>query len=132
MKKPLKITGVVLISILAVTALAIRGYKVMKQIEHNEMVKIVKSEEVKTLIEKRLKFLDSNALSEQGVIKKYEIDNNSIQHNPMGGIMFTVFVNDDKELGVTYIINKNNDGSYYSSGSYSSKLDKLLKKKNNE
>ena len=132
MKKPLKITGVVLISILAVMALAIGGYKVMKQIEHNEMVKIVKSEEVKTLIEKRLKFLDSNALSEQGVIKKYEIDNNSIQHNPMGGIMFTVFVNDDKELGVTYIINKNNDGSYYSSGSYSSKLDKLLKKKNNE
>ena len=53
MKKPLKITGVVLISILAVTALAIGGYKVMKQIEHNEMVKIVKSEEVKTLIEKR-------------------------------------------------------------------------------
>ena len=61
MKKSLKIISVVLISILAVTVLAIGGYKVMKQIEHNEMVKIVKSEEAEKIFKNRLKRIDSKA-----------------------------------------------------------------------
>ena len=131
MKKPLKIISVVLISILAVTALAIGGYKIMKQIEHNEMVKIVKSEEVKEIIEDYLNYIDRRAFTNKGVIKSYEIDKNSIRHNPMGGINFSVYVNENSELYVRYTLEKNSQTNKveFSSGGYSERLQKLIKEK---
>lgn len=60
----------------------------------NEMIKIVHSEEVKNLIEKKLKKLDPHALTDKGKIQSYKIDDRSIHHNPMGGIMFDVVIND--------------------------------------
>ena len=66
MNKVIKIVGIVMASILAVGMLIIGGYKVMKQIEHNEMVKIVKSEEVKKIIEDDLKEMDKFALTDKG------------------------------------------------------------------
>ena len=64
----------------------------------NEMTKIVHSEEVKTLIEKKLKKLDPHALTDKGKIRSYKIDDRSIRHNPMGGIMFHVVINDDPNI----------------------------------
>ena len=40
--KPLKIVGIILASFLVIVGLSIGGYKVMKQVEHDEMVRVVK------------------------------------------------------------------------------------------
>ena len=61
---------------------------------HNEMTRIVHSEEVKKLIVEELKAIDPNALTEKGKIRSYKIDDSSIKHNPMGGIMFHIIIND--------------------------------------
>ena len=61
---------------------------------HNEMTRIVHSEEVKKLIVEELKAIDPNALTEKGKISSYKIDDSSIKHNPMGGIMFHIIIND--------------------------------------
>ena len=60
----------------------------------NEMTRIVHSEEVRKLIEEDLKRKDPNALTEKGKIRSYKIDDSSIKHNPMGGIMFNIIIND--------------------------------------
>ena len=60
----------------------------------NEMFRIVHSEEVRELIVEELKAIDPNALTEKGKIRSYKIDDASIRHNPMGGIMFDIIVND--------------------------------------
>ncbi|MGT2950294.1 hypothetical protein BU202_01900 [Streptococcus cuniculi] len=94
-----------------------------------EMIQVVESEEVKEVIEEGLKNLDSKALTKEGMIQSYRVDSKSIKQNPMGGIMFTVYVNHSSELYVYYNIEKNvNTGEYSSSGGgYSSTLDVLLK-----
>lgn len=60
----------------------------------NEMFRIVHSEEVRKLIEEDLKIKDPNALTDKGKIRSYKIDDSSIKHNPMGGIMFHIIIND--------------------------------------
>ena len=128
--KSLKIIGITLASLLVIVGLSVGGYKVMKKVEHDEMVRIVKSDEVKKIIENKLKYLDSEALTKEGTIKSYEIDIDSIKHNPMGGIDFKVYVNSDKKLRVMYGIEKDsNTGKIgYSGGGYSARLAELLKK----
>ena len=59
----------------------------------NEMVQIVHSKEVEKLIVHDLKLKDPNAFTEKGKIQSYEIDDKTIEHNPMGGIMFDVIIN---------------------------------------
>jgi len=56
--KSLKIVGIVLASLLVIVGLSVGGYKVMKQAEHDEIVRIVKGEEVKKIIEDDLKEMD--------------------------------------------------------------------------
>lgn len=128
MDKTFKIVGIVMASVLAIGILIIGGYKIMKQIEHNEMAKIVKSEEVKKIIEEDLTEMDKFALTAKGKIKSYQINYNSIRHNPMGGISFTIYVNNDKGMYVFYTISKDsqtgklgNDG-----GGNSAKFEKLI------
>ena len=60
----------------------------------DEMTRIVHSEEVRKLIEEDLRRKDPNALTDKGKIRSYKIDDSSIKHNPMGGIMFHVVIND--------------------------------------
>ena len=64
----------------------------------NEMFRIVHSKEVKNLIEKKLKKLDPHALTDKGKIQSYKIDDRIIRHNPMGGIMFDIIINDDPDI----------------------------------
>ena len=71
-----------------------------------EMIKVVKSEEGEKAVEETLKKLDKDALTEKGVIKNYEVDYDSVKHNPMGGIMFDVVINNDRELIVSSILSK--------------------------
>ena len=126
----LKIIGIVLASLLVIVGLSVGGYKVMQKVEHDEMARIVKSEEVKKIVENKLKYLDSEALTKEGTIKSYEIDIDSIKHNPMGGIDFKVYVNSDKKLRVMYGLEKDSTTGKieYSGGGYSAQLAELLKK----
>ena len=98
-----------------------------------EMIKVVKSEEGKKIIEEGLKNIEKDALTEKGIIKSYEVDYDSVKHNPMGGIMFDIYINNDKELYIRKTLVKGIDGNLTSGGGgYSSKLDRLLEKLNNE
>ena len=126
--KSLKIVGIILASLLVIVGLSIGGYKVMKQAEHDEMVRIVKGEEVKKIIEDNLKLRHKGALEDGNVIQNYDIDINSIFHSPMGGIKFKIYINNDEELYVFFTINKDrssgklvNDG-----GGNSAKFEKMI------
>ena len=100
---------------------------------NEEMIKVVKSEEGKKIIEEGLKNIEKDALTEKGVIKSYEVDYDSVKHNPMGGIMFDIYINNDKELYIRKTLVRGIDGNLTSGGGgYSSKLDRLLERLNNE
>ena len=49
---------------------------------------------MRKLLEEDLKRKDPNALTDKGKIRSYKIDDSSIKHNPMGGIMFNIIIND--------------------------------------
>ena len=88
------IFGVLLLGVLIWGGLLVKNHL---DFQH-EMVQIVHSKEVEKLIEHDLKLKDPNALTEKGKIRSYEIDDKTIEHNPMGGIMFDVTINGDKEI----------------------------------
>ena len=132
--KSLKIIGITLASLLIIVGLSIGGYKVMKKLEHDEMVRIVKGEEVKKIIEDNLKLRHKGALEAGNVIQNYDIDINSIFHSPMGGIKFKIYINNDEELYVFFTINKDrssgklvNDG-----GGSSAKFKKIITERKSE
>ena len=73
------------------------------------MVQIVHSKEVEQLIEEELRGLDPNALTLKGKIHSYEIDDKTIEHNPMGGIMFRIIINGDTEITENFGLRKYSD-----------------------
>ena len=94
----------------------------------NEMTRIVHSEEVRKLIEEDLKRKAPNALTENGKIRSYKIDDASIRHNPMGGIMFHVIINDDSDAVFKFGIRKYGEDGRMSlvGGTLTEKLQQLL------
>ena len=73
-------------SVIVVGLLIWIGSKVKDHLEfQQEMVRIVHSKEVKELIVHDLKLKDPNAFTSKGKIQSYEIDDKTIEHNPMGG-----------------------------------------------
>lgn len=106
-----------LAGLLVVVGLVIGGMKIMQQVQYNEMVNTVKSEEVKNIIEHNLKLRHEGALESGDVIQSYQIDFDSIKHSPMGGIIFKVYINNDKQLYVHFLINKDlNSGKLVNEG----------------
>lgn len=128
MDRLLKRTCIGIISVLALIGLIIGGYQLKRQAEYNEMVRIVKSEEVKAIIEEDLNDIHEGALKEGNSIYSYQIDEKSIRRNPMGGIMFRVILNSDENLVVHFTIQKS---SYtgkieYSGGGYTKEVAELI------
>ncbi len=121
----------VLLALLVVVGLVVGGYTIMGIVRNNEMVHIVKSDEVKEIVENFLRYLDNDALTDKGRIISYQIDEQSIEHNPMGGIMFTVLLNDDSELYVRMTLEKNHETGKIqrSGGGYAKKVKDLVGKK---
>jgi hypothetical protein len=78
-----------------------------------EMITVVKSEEAKKVFEAGLNDIDPKAFTPEGIIQSYEIDFESINHNPMGGISVKLIINDDTSLTTDYIIDKGNQGLEY-------------------
>ena len=124
---------VVLLSLLMIIGLVFAGYKI---VEHITVEKIVQSDEVKTIIESNLKQRHKGALEEGNIIQSYEIDKDSISLNPMGGIMFRVFINNNKEMYVNFLIDKDpryDDGRLVNEGGGpSQELKKLISGSGNE
>ena len=106
-----------LAGLLVVVGLVIGGMKIMQQVQYNEMVNTVKSEEVQNIIEDNLKLRHAGALESGDVIQSYQIDMDSIKHSPMGGIIFKVYINNDEQLYVHFLINKDlNSGQLVNEG----------------
>ena len=71
---------------------------------------IVYSDETKELIENLIKKHDPKAFTDEGNIKSYEIDPETISANPMGGIMFSIYINNYKDSYISVLVNRNNYG----------------------
>ena len=121
----------VLLGLFVVVGLVVGGYTIIGIVRNHEMVQIVKSDEVKKIVENYLLYLDNDALTDKGKIVSYQIDEQSIDHNPMGGIMFTVFLNDDSELYVRMTLEKHHETGkiQQSGGGYAKKVKDLVGKK---
>ena len=118
-----------IVAVLILIGLVIGGIKIMQQVQHNEMVNTVKSEEVQNIIENNLKLRHEDALKSGDVIQSYQIDMDSIKHSPMGGIIFKVYINNDKQLYVHFLINKDlNSGKLvHEGGGTSEKFSELMR-----
>ena len=94
----------VLISIVSVIAILITGkkywneYQVKKDADQVE--KMVHGEEAKTELEHILKLLDRKALTPEGKIKSYKIDDSYTMKGITEAINVKLIINDDKDLTV--------------------------------
>ena len=128
--KPKRKIGRYIFGVLLLGVLVWGGLLVKKHLDfQHEMVQIVHSKEVEKLIIHDLKLKDPNAFTEKGRIHSYAIDDKTIEHNPMGGIMFDVVINGDKEIiGSIGLWKTSEDGPIESVGMDASKgLQKLMK-----
>ncbi|WP_314061152.1 DUF1310 family protein [uncultured Vagococcus sp.] len=93
-----------------------------------ELEKIVKSEKAQVILKESLQNIDSKAFKENGIIQTYEIDYDGIRHNPMGGVMVTIYINGKSELYVKNTLEMNDLTGELSGGGggYSSRLDELI------
>lgn len=91
---------------------------------------IAQSKEAKTAIEKMLKGLDEKALTSEGKIKSYKIDDNYTHRNPMGGVSVKIVINGDESQYLGTILNKYSSSKEYNLGvlSFSPELRKLIYK----
>ena len=96
----------VLISIILVIAIIAVLIVGKIQMDKYRVKSIVHSEEGKVAIENMLKIMDEKALTPEGKIKSYKIDENYTHNNPMGGLIVRVIINDDPELDVETTLNK--------------------------
>ena len=86
------------------------GSKVKDHLDFQQkMIRIVHSKEVKELIVHDLKQEDPDAFTETGKIQSYEINDETIEHNPMGGIMFRIIINGDKEITENFGLRKDSE-----------------------
>ncbi|EAD5868028.1 DUF1310 domain-containing protein [Listeria innocua] len=96
---------------------------------NKEMKQVVYSDEAKEVFEKRLTNLDAKAFTKEGIIQSYEINKESIERNPMGGINVTLIINKDLEWYITYTLGKQNGKLDGGGASISKDLTKKLELK---
>ena len=117
-----------LIGILAILAIisVLIGGKI--QIDKYRVKSIVHGKEGKAAIENMLRVLDEKALTSEGKIKSYKIDDSYTERNPMGGIEIKLIINDDNELTVKTALNKYPSRGYIQYGMIvtSEKMTKLV------
>lgn len=121
-KKWIIILGLVIVIILG---LGVKFYMDEKKL-NEEMMNVVYSDEARQVFEKRLRALDEKAFTEEGIIQSYEINKESIMHNPMGGIEVALIINNDPEMDVSYTVNNFNGVLSGGASVVSEKLSKLL------
>ena len=87
-----------LIVILILIGVPMLNFLLIKQRINQEMQRVARSGSAKKLIEEIIKRQDPKAFTDEGLIKSYEIDYDSVEHNPMGGFSMFAYVNGDKDL----------------------------------
>ena len=119
-----------ILSTVAIIAILIGG-KI--QMDKYRVKSIVRGEEGKAAIENMLKIMDEKALTPEGKIKSYKIDDSYTYKNPMGGVNISIVVNGDKEMIINTTLER-----YSSSGKYeinskavSPKLSQEIRRDNN-
>ena len=126
MKKTKK-SMIILFSILAVIGIAVGGCSMHQYQKKQEMIAIATSDEAKKVYENHMKANDPKALTEDGIIKSYDIDTETLEYNPMGGIEVKTYINNDEKLDIQFSIVRNSEGKLEPSGyTYSGELSKLL------
>ena len=118
-----------LIVILILIGVPILNFYRMKQETNQEMQSVAKSEHAKELIEEEIRREDPKAFTDEGLIKSYEIDYNSVEHNPMGGFTVTTYMNNDKELYMRFLFEKNRGYLDIGGGTISGKLSDMLEER---
>ncbi|EKF1562346.1 DUF1310 domain-containing protein [Listeria monocytogenes] len=96
------------ITVMTILGLGVKFYMDEEKL-NKEMKQVVYSDEAKEVFEKRLTNLDAKAFTKEGIIQSYEINKESIERNPMGGINVTLIINKDLEWYITYTLGKQND-----------------------
>lgn len=114
-----------IVSVIAIIAVLIVG-KI--QMDKYRVKTIIHGEEGKAAIENMLKIMDEKALTPEGKIKSYRLDDGKIKKNPMGGIDISIIVNDDKDMILNTTISQDKyNGGYKTEGmSISPKLDEIM------
>lgn len=116
------------LSILVVTGLIIIGFSMYQNQKKQKMICIATSKEARKVYEEHMRENDPNALTREGVIQSYEIDTETLEYNPMGGLMVRLYFNNNKELDFHFGLIKNDNGNYETYGyTVSPKLSALLK-----
>ncbi|WEV67084.1 DUF1310 family protein [Bifidobacterium sp. ESL0769] len=93
---------------------------------------VVHSKEGETALRDTMKGIDPHAFTKEGVIHSYTIDDSKTQHDPMGGILVTLYANGDFSLDVQVTLDKplKEDGSrgplIGEGGGWSAKLGNLV------
>ena len=93
-----------IISVIAIIVILITGEKYWNEYQvkkHEDQVeKMIHGEEVKTELEHILKLLDKKALTPEGKIKSYKIDEDYSSVDSGDDVAIKVIINDDKDLTV--------------------------------
>lgn len=113
---------ILIIIIVVLFGIGVYKYDVKKEMMKEE----IRKPEVIEAIEEAMYNGDPKAFTDEGIIKTYEIDYDTVRENPMGGIGITMYINNDKMLTLDYIINKRNGIYVVGGGSVSPKLSDLL------
>ncbi|EGK1784713.1 DUF1310 domain-containing protein [Listeria monocytogenes] len=116
------------IAIMIIFGLGVKFYMDEEKL-NKEMMKVIYSDEAKQVFEKRLTNLDAKAFTKEGIIQSYEINKESIERNPMGGINVTLIINKDLEWYITYTLGKYNGKLDGGGASISKELTKKLELK---
>ena len=126
--KTSKKSMIILFSILAVIGITIGGCSMHQYQKKQEMIAIATSDEARKVYENHMRANDPKALTEDGIIKSYDIDTETLEYNPMGGLMVRIYFNNDKELDFHFGLIKDNSGNYESyEYTVSPKLSSMLK-----
>ena len=114
-----------ILTVIAVIAMLIIG-KI--QMDKYRVKSIAHGEEGKAAIENMLRVLDEKALTPEGKIKSYQIDDNYTHRNPMGGVSVKIVINEDESLYLGTILNKYPSSKEYDLGvlSFSPEVRKLI------
>ena len=134
-KKTRVMVTISLLILFAIICFPLYRYHQTQQEAKAEINRILHSPVVHADVKDRLLQEDANALTSKGKIQSYEIDYSSAERNPMGGIMFIVYINEDKDIYAKFILvrSENLDDSSQSSEnrfgysiSYSEKFQQLV------
>lgn len=111
--------------VMIVAGLGVKFYMDEEKL-NTEMMNVVCSNEAKEVFNDDIKLIDTKAFTKEGLIQSYEVDKESIEPNPMGGIIVALVINKDPALKLTYTLKKNNEDLKSGGASISKELTKQL------